>query len=361
MNLNFFLGTAAELIKVYPVIHQALQQGHTVRVISSGQSRENFLMQYRDFRLPENILVTLLESDGDLRNAKSAAKWFLRAVRTPTARFLSLLACGENTFIIVHGDTLSTLAGAWLGWRSGVTIAHIEAGLRSPQLLNPFPEEITRRLVTHFARVHLAPDSHAEMNLRLAGARGAIINTGGNTLMDAVRLSGELPLPPREPYALVNIHRFENLNSEGRWSKILDTVMRASGNRKIIFVTHPQTQAKLAQDPGAMRLLSMPQIEIRERMPFSEFIGLLKASEFLISDGGSNQEECSYLGKPCLLLRESSERMEGLNTCCVLSRFNQEMIDRFLENPLLYQTSSVATAARPSQLVLNKLSTLGTL
>ena len=358
MNLNFFTGTAAELIKIYPVIHLAMERGHNVRVISSGQSRENFIMQYRDLHLPESILENLLVSDGDLEKASSALRWFFRVMVLSKKVFRRKLLTGEKTFLLVHGDTLSTLAGAWLGFRAGIPVVHIEAGLRSTKLFNPFPEEISRRLVSKLASYHMAPDQFAMDHLNRAGVKGEIIRTNGNTLLDAVLLSAKLAGAKRKivgPFALVNIHRFENLNSTIRWRTIVDTVVKASDKIQLVFVQHPQTRHKLAQDQESLRLLTKPQIEIRDRMAFSEFIGLLKESQFLISDGGSNQEECSYLGKPCLLLRESTERQEGLGGCCVLSRFDQDVITRFLLNPQKYAADQSQNGGSPSKVIIDVL------
>jgi UDP-N-acetylglucosamine 2-epimerase (non-hydrolysing) len=352
MVLNFFTGTAAELIKIYPVIELARKRGIEVRVISSGQSRENFLMQYRDLGLPENLLVHLLPSDGDLQKASSALRWMMRAL------FSSLrpkLLKSEKSFVVVHGDTLSTLVGAWLGRRAGIPVVHIEAGLRSSSLFNPFPEEITRRLVSRLASFHMAPDQRAADNLR--GVTGKVICTQGNTLLDAVLLSANLGHAkiPSEPFALVNIHRFENLNSAARWKKIIETTVQAAEKTNLIFVVHPQTRHKLEQDVASQQKLTQRRIEIRDRMPFSEFIGLLKASRYLISDGGSNQEECSYLGKPCLLLRESTERQEGLETCCVLSRFDDQVIAQFLEEPEKLKSPPLLGTRGPSAIILDSL------
>lgn len=357
MQLNFFTGTAAELIKLYPVIHFARERGHTVRVISSGQSRENFRMQYRDLQLPESDLATLLASDGDLDKASSALRWFLRAIFTSRRVFREKLLHGRDAFLIVHGDTLSTLAGAWLGRRAGLPVVHIEAGLRSKKLFNPFPEEITRRLVSRLAKYHMAPDAAAEKNLRASLVRGKIVNTCGNTLLDAVRLSASLTNRKYSgaSFALANLHRFENLNSISRWRIMVETVVKAAAKIKVVFITHPQTRFKLEQDKESMNLFLQAKVEIRERLPFSEFISLLKASEFLISDGGSNQEECSYLGKPCLLLRESTERSEGLETCCVLSRFDEETIRRFLANPSRVAYSPSGGGISPSNKIIDAL------
>jgi UDP-N-acetylglucosamine 2-epimerase (non-hydrolysing) len=355
IKLNFVTGTAAELIKIYPIVLLALQRGHQVRIISTGQSRENFLMQYRDLNLPENILTSLLPSSGDLRKASSALAWFVRAILTSKKTFRAKIL--QDGLVVVHGDTLSTLVGSWLAWRCGNTIAHIEAGLRSANLLNPFPEEITRRLVSRFAHFHMAPDATAAQNLRLGGRLGTIVDTKGNTLLDAVLLSAHLThaKTPERPFALVNIHRFENLHSATRWQAVVDTVVEASKGTHLIFVTHPQTRHKLVTDPQSLRALTRPEIEIRERMPFSEFIALLKASRYLISDGGSNQEECFYLGKPCLLLRETTERREGLDASCVLSRFDTNVIMAFLQNPEGRTAPAVAIKQSPSAIILETL------
>jgi UDP-N-acetylglucosamine 2-epimerase (non-hydrolysing) len=315
-------------------------------------------MQYRDFGLPEEILVPLLESEGDLTSAGSALRWFLRAVFTPVSGFRTKLLSGsdEKNFLVVHGDTLSTLAGAWLAWRARIPLVHIEAGLRSESLLNPFPEEISRRLVSRFADFHMAPDQAAEENLKRAGVSGKILCTKGNTLFDAVLLSAKTSSEPiSTPFALVNIHRFENLNSPARWQAVVETVVEASQKIKLIFVQHPQTRHKLEQDPESARQLTAAGVEIRDRMPFSRFIALLKASQYLISDGGSNQEECFYLGKPCLLLRESTERREGLDGCCVLSRFDRDLIAKFILNPQSYSRETAGSSGSPSAGILDAL------
>lgn len=355
ISLNFVTGTAAELIKIYPVIAMAQARGYGVRVVSTGQSRENFLMQYRDLQLDESLLSTMMPSEGDLGHASSALKWFIRALLVSAKTFKSGLLTREKTFVVVHGDTLSTLVGSLLARRAGLPIVHVEAGLRSPSLFNPFPEEINRRWVSRLASYHMAPDATAKNNLRTARVSGKVVVTRGNTLLDAVSMVGGVDAHRSAPYALVNIHRFENLNSAARWNVIVDTVVRAAAKTKLVFVMHPQTRHKLDHDPESLKKLTHPNIELRDRMPFSEFIGLLKGAQYLISDGGSNQEECSYLGKPCLILRERTERTEGLDTCCLLTRFEQPLIDRFLADPMQYKTPALAPSASPTSIILDSL------
>lgn len=354
MRLNFVLGTAAELIKIYPVIEKARARGWETRVLSTGQAGENFLMQYRDFGLPDDLLHPLIESRGDLARSSKAIKWFARSLCVSKKNLRSKFLTGPNAFAIVHGDTLSTLSGAWNARRAGLKVVHVEAGLRSPHLFNPFPEEITRRLVTRLADWHMAPDTHAANNLKAAGARGHIVNTEGNTLKDAVAAMAARA-GDANGTVLVNVHRFENLNSPARWRKIVATVLQAARIRRVVFVMHPQTRHRLNHDRATREAFMQAGVEILERIPFSDFIARLKAADFLISDGGSNQEECSYLGKPCLLLRESTERQEGLDGCCVLSRFDDRVIEAFLNDPKALQRSPPIHSSSPSEKILQAL------
>jgi UDP-N-acetylglucosamine 2-epimerase (non-hydrolysing) len=357
MVLNFVLGTAAELIKIHPVIRAARERGHQARVIATGQSRAGFLMQYRDLGLPEDILVWLLPHTADLDNSVSALKWFARAWLATRAADELILQPG---FLVVHGDTLSTYIGARHGRRRGLPVVHIEAGLRSPSLWNPFPEEIIRRRVSRLARVHMAPDAIATDNLIRAGVRGEVVCTGANTLVDSVRLcaeaDGAAAAGPEGPFALANIHRYENLNRPARWRVVVSTLLQAATRRRVILVAHPQTRGKLAGRPELRAQFDKAGIEVVDRLPFSRFIALLRRAEFLISDGGSNQEECHYLGKPCLLLRQETERREGLDGgSCLLSRFDTRAILDFLADPRRFERAPPAFEASPSTRVIDFL------
>lgn len=356
VQLNFVVGTAAELIKIYPLIFLALKRDARVRVVSTGQARENFHAQFKDFHLEKELLFSPVTSEGDLDRGGKAVKWFLRALTQKKNHLKDNFLTGEKSLAIVHGDTLSTLVGALWAYRLELRLAHVEAGLRSTRLFDPFPEELTRRLVSRFADLHFAPHAAAAENLRRQGVTGTVVETHANTLRDAVMIApaNELKTPP-PPYALVNVHRFENLNSEERWQKLVATTLKAAAKIKIIFVCHPQTRRRLELDEGARTAFREAGVVLRDRMSFSNFLALLKGAEFLISDGGSNQEECSYLAKPCLLMRATTERTEGLEASCLLSEFADEKIDAFLNDWRRYRTSSPTTEISPSKIILDTL------
>jgi len=351
MTLNFVIGTAAELIKLHPVLALAEKRGHNVRVLATGQSHQNLNTQLKDFSMDLDAVRWLVPPEGDLQKSSQALKWFLRAIWG--TRSSEGLLPGP---VVVHGDTLSTLVGARLARKHSRLLVHVEAGLRSSRWFNPFPEELTRRLVSRLARAHMAPDETACENLRRARVRGDVLNTGGNTLIDAVREFSQESRPISErPFVVVNIHRFENLNSPVRWQVIVRTLLRAARSHKLVFVSHPLTRYKLENDREALVQLTAAGLEFHDRMPFRKFLNRLHGADYVISDGGSNQEECSYLGKPCLLLRESTERKEGLDGSCLLTRFDESLIAKFLDHPEQYARRPLAAETSPSLRIMEYL------
>ncbi|QWE10858.1 UDP-N-acetylglucosamine 2-epimerase [Polynucleobacter sp. es-EL-1] len=336
----------------------------TWRFLFTGQSPVNFWRQWQDFDLDNNLAVSLQATTRDLQTASQALAWFFRAVVTApsTMRKQCINAFGVSPqagdIWIVHGDTLSTLLGSIWAKRNGGIIAHIEAGLRSKYIFRPFPEEINRRLVSRLASLHFPQDEVARLNLVSQSVKGDVIPTHGNTLYDALEVLrdsnwGE-PLPD-SPFVVANIHRNENLSSTDRWECILETLCLAAQEQPVYLVMHPPTELKLKMDSAAHQRLAKAGVITLPRVTFRRFIQLINKSRYVISDGGSNQEECAYLGKPCLILREESERVEGLNESCLLSKFIPEKIHQFLASPESYARSKTIFSKTPSSIVVGGL------
>ena len=354
MTLWFVLGTAAELIKVYPLIQAAQARRWPWKVVATGQSGNNFWRQYDNFSLSRENSQTLVSTKGDLEHSGQAGKWFINALLQSPRTLLTQSQPQDCNWVVVHGDTLSTLIGALWAKRLGWPVAHVEAGLRSANWWQPFPEEICRRLVSRLTQLHFAPDQVASNNLR--NIKGVVVNTQGNSLMDAVHLDiKSMQKTFRQPLCLVNLHRFENLNSALRWQTLIDTTLEAAKKYHVVFVMHPQTEHKIRQSPLDQKKLESAGVQMVPRMMFADFIGLVKQAEFLISDGGSNQEETYYLGVPCLLLRETTERREGLDSTAVLSRFDKQVIAEFLANPQKYRRAAQANPISPTHIMLDWL------
>lgn len=363
MTLWFFMGTAGELIKVYPLLRLAEEKGLSWKAIHSGQSGVNYWKQWEDFGLPREKSVSTWSTKEDLTSSRSAMKWFFRSVTLPKMHLLESLGRGADLrkdLFFVHGDTLSTLLGATYAQRLGIKVVHVEAGLRSRYLLQPFPEEINRRLTSEMAHWHMAPDGAAKHNLLKAGFEDNIVDTGGNTLIDAIRRTLADPDPrdfnlPDGEYAVANLHRHENLSSEKRWKRLLESVLLAQEKCPVYFAMHAPAEAKLNTDKISRQKLLEAGVQLVPRMKFTHFIRLLNGAQFVLSDGGSNQEECYYLGKPCLILRETTERMEGLGENAVLSAFNIKTIRKFIDNPKAFERPPTDLSVQPCQVILESL------
>ena len=360
MKLWISLGTAAELIKIYPLLHMASKRHIPWVVLSTGQSAVNFWKQWYDFGLPHEQALILQDSTEDLSSSQKAFYWFRRAIMKSKRDLIKALpAVSKDDCWIVHGDTLSTLVGSRYANMLGVPLAHVEAGLRSSSILSPFPEEITRRMVSRWANWHFAPgDLPANAITKSRHRAGShIVNTHHNTLLDTlkIQLQSDIASDVSSGTVIVNIHRFENINNPKKWKSIVAIVQRAAKNRRVLFVMHPITAHKFSIDKSSYMLLKEENISFMERQVFTSFIRMLHGADFVISDGGSNQEECHYLGKPCLILRSHTERPEGLGGCCLLSEFSTSKIDKFLENPLVWRRPPVNAIENPSAIILDHL------
>lgn len=351
-NLLFVLGTAGELIKTLPLILEAQRRGFHWKVLSTGQSGVNFIKQWDAFGLDPSQLIRPIASAEDLKSSQQALRWFIHASMLKKKYLHEVEECGA---VIVHGDTLSTLVGAWWAQRSKKKLIHIEAGLRSQSLLSPFPEEINRRLVSRWVDLHFAPDPKSVEHLQMSKVGGEIFETHGNTMKDALGYILDTSPPdnlPHPSFALANIHRFENLNSTSRWNEIKRCLFKAAEAQPVYLVLHPSTQEKIISESLSDEF-SQRGIRLLPRMMFNDFAHWLKACRFLITDGGSNQEECYYLGKPCLILRSQTERLEGLAENCILSKFNTSTADSFLLNPEEFKRSSHEFDLKTSRFILD--------
>ena len=359
-------GTAGELIKLYPILVRLEEQRAKWRFLFIGQSPVNFWKQWEDFGLPSKKVITLLKTKQDLKTSGQAFYWFIRAIITPVGNIRNILnkELGSTDMtefaVLVHGDTLSTLLGAVLAKRLHVGfIGHVEAGLRSDMLFKPFPEEITRRMVSRIANNHFTQDKLAYNNLTRSKVKGEIVTTEINTLYDALNdVEKNFPdaVIPQKPYVVANLHRFENLNSKTRWLAMVDTLCEAAKLYSVYFVQHPPAAQKLETDADAKRRLIDSGVILLPRQPFTTFIRMIQGSLFVISDGGSNQEECAYLGKPCLILRDNTERIEGLDGgSCLLTKFDKNLIEKFLHAPDIYVRAPVNIQESPSKLIVDHI------
>jgi UDP-N-acetylglucosamine 2-epimerase (non-hydrolysing) len=361
----FVYGTTGELIKLAPVMRRLEAAGERCYSISTHQQASQIRPMCAELGLrpPELVLW------GGFRGSDLSKTWEIPFwLALLTARFLRhlpelfRLVRGQVTrgFLVVHGDTMTTVVGAVMGRLLHLPVAHIEAGLRSHDWRHPFPEEINRRLVARIADVHYAPSAVAVNNL--ARARGEVLSTGANTVRDSLDL-----VPVAAPFeddrydeltvrrfGLVSIHRFELLANEQRLRDLLVVLREESVRTPLLFIDHPVTAAKL-DSLGLASLFDDDRFVRVPRLPYGRFVNLLRRSSFLVTDSGGSQEECSYLNHPCLVHRLATERDEGLGTNVVLSRFDLDVVRRFLEDPDRYRSTNATADASPSDFIVDDI------
>jgi UDP-N-acetylglucosamine 2-epimerase (non-hydrolysing) len=358
-------GTTGELIKLSPVLTRLEQRGAPALTLCTGQQVQQIPALLEDFGLLQpDIWLSRGNAGHDLERRTDLPPWLFAALSTFARRGREigarLRASGTKPLLIVHGDTLTTVLGALMGRALRIPVAHVEAGMRSGNWRNPFPEELDRVIAAHLARAHFAPGAQAAANLRAMHARGAIVDTGGNTIRDAIELipPGALVIElPGEPFGLASLHRFELLNSAEALRAIVELLRDASRSKPILFVDHPVTAAAIAaHDLGALfdeRLRRIP------RRRYFDFIALLKASAFLVTDSGGSQQECAHLGHPCLVHRALTEHSDGLDGPVVLSRMDLAIARAFLERPPASARPQAQDRRAPTDVIIDHLERCG--
>ncbi|HVL98465.1 MAG TPA: UDP-N-acetylglucosamine 2-epimerase [Egibacteraceae bacterium] len=353
-RIHVFLGTKAQYIKTAPLLRLMDDQGVDYRLIDSGQHARLSVTMRADLgvRHPDYVLG----GKEDVDTIGHALLWSGRLttrLRSP-ARLRAEVFGGAGGVCVVHGDTPSTLLAALMARRAGLQVAHLEAGLRSHSLLNPFPEELIRLWVMRLSQLLFAPDRAALANLRSMRLRGRVIPLGGNTVIEALRHGLRAVSPPGSGPVVVTMHRVENLRNRRRVDGMIRLVLRIAESHPVRFVLHGPTVQTLART-GGDQLLREAGVELSPLLPHFVFTRLLHTAPFVITDGGSIQEECALLGVPTLLWRLRSERPDGLGGNVVLSHYEPAVVDAFLADPGRYRRDAFTPDLTPSKEILDTL------
>lgn len=353
-------GTQAELIKLAPVLVELARRGVAHRIVETGQhgSAVNRLRETFGIAGPDAVLW----DQGGVYSNVRAGLWM--------ASILSRLAHGRRRLrrevfpgggvMLIHGDTFSTLVATILAKGLGMKLAHVESGLRSFNYLNPFPEELVRVFATSRADVLFPPGSWAAENLRKANVRGTIVELPMNTGAEALSIvlsGGQEFQPRRQPYAVASIHRFETVSRPGRLRQATEVVRRASKLCPVVWPMHEVTRRALAK-ARLLDELTSSGVELTDVLGYRDFAHLVKGARFVLADGGTIQEESYYLDKPCLLLRQATERREGLGENVVVSRWRPSAIDAFLADPGRYRRLTPLPQASAGACVVDALEML---
>ena len=342
-KIAIVIGTKAELIKCMPVMLELKKRKKDYWFIHTGQHPLGDACTEFGIKKPDFIL-----SKESKKSTKFWSKinsnsiiWFLVMV----LKIRRLIKKINPKYIIYHGDTMSTATASIASskllnpskkWKN----IHLEAGLRSGSLFEPFPEEISRQISDKFSDILFAVSDKTEKNLRRYKNKKRIINVG-NTIVDSAIIIFDKEKKKykklKYDYALINLHRHENLNNKKRMEKIIEILSKVK--IKAIWPLHDNTAYYLKKYDLMKKVKKMENIKIMPLVNYSEFIFLLANSRYLITDGGSIQEESLVFKKPCIILRKRTERQEGLSTGInFLTKLNvnysKDVIERIESNKL---------------------------
>jgi UDP-N-acetylglucosamine 2-epimerase (non-hydrolysing) len=297
-------GTRPEASKMAPVV-RALQSRNdlTPWLLVTGQHRDQLDAMMRLFELrPDADLAVMTERQALpelMSRIVPAAAEALRAARPDLC--------------LVHGDTSTTFAVALAAFYEGIPVGHVEAGLRSFDLAQPFPEEANRRLTDTLTVLDLAPTPRSRANLLREGKNAADIVVTGNTAVDAIRWvvarrAAHAPRAGRSRVA-ITLHRRENLPAMAALAHGLAGVARAHEGRDFVWPLHPNPAVREAVRPA---LGSAPNLRAVEPLPYADMAELVASSELVVTDSGGLQEEGAALGVPVFVVRNVTERPEGV-------------------------------------------------
>jgi UDP-N-acetylglucosamine 2-epimerase (non-hydrolysing) len=308
------IGTRPEAIKLAPVIRAARVAGIDVRVCVTGQHREML-------RPILELFDIVPDHDLDLMTPGQTLSRITAAVLEGTTNVIE--ACNPS-WVIVQGDTTTALAASLASFYRGVPVAHVEAGLRTNDKRQPFPEEANRRIVDDLADLHFAPTERARANLLREGRSSTTVRVTGNTGIDALQYalaldyeiaSGPLAAVPRgRRIVLVTAHRRESFGA-GILAicQAIERLVREVDDIQIVYPVHLNPNVR---DPVREHLSGRERISLLPPLDYMSLIQLMRASTLILTDSGGIQEEAPTLGRPVLVLRDVTERPEAVEAGC---------------------------------------------
>ena len=309
----FVLGTRPEAIKLCPLIlHQkALPQHFDVRVAVTAQHRQ----------MLDQVLATFgVTPDFDL-NTMTPGQTLAGSASRILAAMEPVLREARPDLVYVQGDTTTTLCGALAAFYAGIPIGHVEAGLRTGDMSQPFPEEMNRVVTGRLASIHFAATEGAKRNLLAEGVAASSVHVTGNTGIDAVvwvrdRLaSGALPaadwsfLNPARRLIVVTAHRRESF---GEGFENICEAIRTLATRSDVEIVYPVHRNPAVYGPVYEILGGVPGVHLIEPLDYVPFVDLMRRAHLLLTDSGGIQEEGPSLGKPVVVMRDKTERPEAV-------------------------------------------------
>jgi len=301
-------GARPNFMKIAPIWHKLKPLGDRfeTRIVHTGQ--------HYDYAMSQVFLNHLGLGEPDFFLGAGSGTHGYQTAQVLMA-FEKLVIEQRPDLVVVVGDVNSTIAASLASVKLGVPVAHVEAGLRSFDLT--MPEEINRMLTDRIADLLFVSEPSGVANLSAEGIGGERVHLVGNVMIDTLKNNLEkikvgdtakkMGLKD-EKFCLITIHRPSNVDSEPALRKVLDVLREAASRYKLVFPAHPRTQKNMANFGLKEQFEAIDNLQITEPIGYFEFMNLMIHSALVLTDSGGIQEETTWLGIPCITLRENTER-----------------------------------------------------
>lgn len=347
-------GTRPEAIKMAPLVQQLQQQtAWDVRLCVTAQHRQMLDQVLELFQLTPDYDLNLMRPNQSLNQLAARVLTELEPV----------LAEFKPDVVCVHGDTLTTLTTALAAYFQQIPVAHIEAGLRTGNIYSPWPEEANRRLTAGITRWHFAPTAKAREHLLAESIPSDQIHVTGNTVIDALltvseqlqqdsdkqaayaQQFAELQFDAQHPMLLVTGHRRESFGAG--FERICAALAELAQQRPELQIVYPVHLNPNVQEPVNRHLRDLPNVHLLAPQDYEPFVYLMNQATVILTDSGGIQEEAPSLGKPVLVMRDTTERPEAVDAGTVKlvgtdSAAIVREVGRLLDDSAAYQAMSRA-------------------
>jgi UDP-N-acetylglucosamine 2-epimerase (non-hydrolysing) len=294
-TIFIIIGTRPEAIKLFPVILSLKEKGCKVLVCLSGQHTTPVIPILSTFGITIDYQIDPIEVDRTLSDLSS--KIF--------SDLPPMLEDAKPDTVVVQGDTTTAATASLCAFYCGIQVAHVEAGLRTDNKFDPYPEEVNRRVISEIASIHFAPTETAYWAVRGKGD----VYLSGNTGIDALRLVSRDTKPIMDTdLVLITMHRRENWDHFEKICSALDNLARFYPGISFWFIMHPNPEL---HRKVRFYLESSP-IKLVPPVDYIDFVSMLNSSKYIITDSGGLQEEAAFLGKFAFVMRDTTERMESV-------------------------------------------------